>query len=227
MFAHYLGPDYDFYCCHLFNLFCCIILTLVLDPMSFQTDKAWPAGLLTIFEHGRARHTTFENRYYGPYNKLLSHCFGSGFYFYVAPQSPPRDDRRDTVDFIVFLVVFDSQDKPVFLLEVKDDGWAQKAELRYRADIHIRDRYALMLDECPIPRLWGLSALGTSVRVYCGGATNYQVTPTAISRPQPSYVLLPSFLAGEWDMDILSQEGFEKMKEIVNDILVQTGNVNV
>ena len=28
------------------------------------------------------------------------------------------------------------------------------------------------------------------------------------------------FLAGSWSMDILSQEGFDKMKEIVNDILV-------
>lgn len=199
---------------------------VLIEVMSFQTDNAWPAGLLTIFEHGRAKHSTFENRYYGPYDKLLNYCFGSDFTFYVAPQNPPASDSRDTVDFIVFLVVFNSDDKPVLIVEVKDDSWAQKAELRYRADKQMRDRYGLMLDDCPTPRLWGLSVLGTSVRVYCGDKASYDVTPQAIPRPEPlSRVLSPSFLAGEWDLDLLSQEGFEKMKEIVTDIFTHTENV--
>ena len=36
------------------------------------------------------------------------------------------------------------------------------------ADKLMRDRYGLMLDNCPTPSLWGLSVLGTSARVYCG-----------------------------------------------------------
>ena len=177
------------------------------EVMPFQTDNAWPAGLLTIFEHGRAKHSTFENRYYGPYDKLLNYCFGSEFTFYVAPQNPPARDSRDTVDFIVFLVVFNSSDKPVLIVEVKDDSWAQKAELRYRADNQMRHWYGLMLDDCPTPRLWGLSVLGTYVRVYCDDKASYDVTPEAIPRPEPlSRVLSPSFLAGEWDLDLLSQE---------------------
>jgi hypothetical protein len=121
--------------------------------MPFQTDNAWPAGLLTIFEHGRAKHSTFENCYYGPYDKLLNYCFGSDFTFYVAPQNPPASDSHDTVDFIVFLVVFNSDDEPVLIVEVKDDSWAQKAELRYRADKQMCDRYGLMLDDCPTPKV--------------------------------------------------------------------------
>jgi hypothetical protein len=162
----------------------------------------------------------FENRYYGPYDKLLNYCFGDSFTFYVAPQNPPRDDSRDAADFIVFLVVFDRNDKPVLIVEVKDDSWAQKAELRYRADVQMRSRYALMLDECPIPRLWGLSLLGTSMRVYCGDTQSYMVAPEAIPRPEPSTrILSPSFLADEWDLDIMSLEGFAKLKEVVGDIL--------
>ncbi len=192
--------------------------------MPFQQDNAWPAGLLTIFDHARAKHTTFENRYYGPYDKLLNYCFGDNFKFYIAPQSPPRDDSRDAVDFIVFLVVFDvATDRPVLMAEVKDHSWAQKAELRYRADKQMRDKYALMLDECPLPRLWGLSLLGTSMRVYCGDTTSFDVTPPAIPRPEPSTrILSPNFLAGEWELDILSDEGFAKMKDLVTDILVHT-----
>ncbi|KAH7913344.1 hypothetical protein BJ138DRAFT_1059193 [Hygrophoropsis aurantiaca] len=194
--------------------------------MQFLTDYTWPVGLLTIFEHAHAKNTTFENRYFGPYDKLLNYCFGDSFTFYVAPQSPPRDDRQDAVDFMVFFVVFDNNDKPVMMVEVKDDDWAQKAELRHRADNLMRDRYALMLDECPTPRLWGLSLLGTSVRVYCGDKITYGVDPSAIPRPEPlKRVLPPTFLAEQWNMDILSQEGFTKMKEIVTDILAHTNNI--
>ena len=202
------------------------MLTVLLQVMPFQTDNAWPAGLLTIFEHGRAKPSTFENRYYGPYDKLLNYCFGSEFTFYVAPQNPPTYDSRDAVEFILLLVVYNSNDKPVFIVEVKDDGWAQKAEPRYRADKQMRGWYNLMLDDCPTPRLWGLSVLGTSARVYCGDKASYELTPQAIPRPGPlSCVLSPSFLAREWDLDLLSQEGFEKMKVIVTDILSHTQNV--
>ncbi|KAG9018284.1 hypothetical protein FRB90_011614 [Tulasnella sp. 427] len=131
--------------------------------VSFQTDESWPAGLLTIFNHARAKRPAFEYRYYGPYDKLLNYCFGDTFSFYVAPQKTPRDDSRGGIDFTSVLVVFDHNDKPVMFLEVKDDHWAQKAELRFRADGLMRDR--------------------------------------------------------EWNIDILSQAGFAKMKEIVNDIL--------
>jgi len=122
--------------------------------------------------------------------------------------------------------VFNSNDRPVVIVEVKDDSWAQKGELRYRADKQMRDRYGLMLDDSATPRLWGLSVFGTSVRVYCGDKASYEVTPQAVPRPEPlSRVLSPSFLAREWDLDLLSQEGFEKMKEIVTDILTHTENV--
>ena len=79
--------------------FSCIIKSY----LPFKTDNAWPAGLLTIFEHGRAKHSTF-----GPYDKLLDYCFGSGFTFYVALQRSPASDSRDTVDFVVFLVMLNN-----------------------------------------------------------------------------------------------------------------------
>lgn len=194
--------------------------------MSFQQDNTWPAGLLTIFEHARAKHTAFENRYYGPYDKLLNYCFGNSFKYYVAPQCHPRDDSRDAVDFIVFFVVFNEDDRPVLIVEVKDDSWAQKAELRFRADKQMRYHYSLILDECPLPRLWGLSLLGTSMRIYCGGTQSYEVTPEAIPRPGPcTRVLPPTFLAGEWNLDILSEKGFAEVKEIVVDILTHSNEM--
>ena len=115
-----------------------MLMSMMIGAMPFQTDDTWPAGLLTIFNHARAKRTSSENRYYGPYDKLLNYCFGDSFTFYLAPQNPPRDD-----------------------------SWAVKAELRYRTDVQMCDKYAVMLDDCPFPRLWSLSLLGTFARVYC------------------------------------------------------------
>ncbi|KAG9042522.1 hypothetical protein FS837_010756 [Tulasnella sp. UAMH 9824] len=112
------------------------------------------------------------------------------------------------------------------IVEVKDDSWASKAELRYCADKHMRDRYSLMLEDCATPRLWGLSVFGTSMRVYCGDRGRFEVSPPVVARPEPSSrVLSPSFLFGEWSLDVLSQEGFDKIKDIVADILAETGNL--
>ncbi|KAF8522640.1 hypothetical protein BU17DRAFT_44635 [Hysterangium stoloniferum] len=192
--------------------------------MSFLTDNSWPAGLVTIFDHARAKHV--ENRYYGPYDKLLNYCFGSNFTFYVAPQNPPTEKSRETVDFIVFIVVFDQNDRPVLIVEVKDDSWLEKAEYRYRADQQLRDRYRFMLHDCPTPRLWGLSLLGTAMRIYCGHKDASSVAPATILSPEPVDRILPAdFLAREWDLDILSSEGFAKIKEIVTDIFNNTGNL--
>src|SRR6266545_5133675 len=44
--------------------------------MPFSTDNSWPAGLLNIFEICRKVNSPLENRYYGPYDKLINYCFG-------------------------------------------------------------------------------------------------------------------------------------------------------
>lgn len=127
------------------------------------------------------------------------------------------------MDPFVFLVVFNRDGKPVLFLEAKDDSWAGKAELRHRADQQMRDRYALMLDESATLRLWGIGALGTSMRVYCGDLQTLEVEPQLVPRPQPTIrILPPNFLAGEWNLDVLSRDGFDKMKEIVADIMAYT-----
>ena len=167
--------------------------------MPLDQENAWPAGLRTIFEHARSKRAPFENRYYGPYDKLLNYCFGETFNFYVAPQNPPRDDRSDAADFFVSFVVCDKDGHPVLFVEVKDDAWVRKAELRYRADKQMGDRYALLLDECPLPRLWALSILGTSMRIYSGDTASYDVSPPAIPRPEPSTRIPTSSLeSGIW-----------------------------
>ena len=108
------------------------------------------------------------------------------------------------------------------MAEIKDDSWATRAEQRFKADEQMRQRYNSMLQACPLPRLWGLSLLGTSLRVYCGDAATGDAEPAFEDCPSPNHVLPRDFLKGAWNIDILSQEGFDKIKEIVKDIV---GNV--
>ncbi|KAF8163853.1 hypothetical protein B0H34DRAFT_341389 [Crassisporium funariophilum] len=191
--------------------------------MPFPTDVTWPAGLRTIFEICRREMQPLENRYYGPYNKLLTYCFDpDSFEYFVAPQSPPSaSSPPDTIDFVVFLVVFDAHRRPVLIAEIKDDSWVDRADLRLKADVQMRQCYDAMLADCPLPYLWGLSLLGTSLRVYRGDVQSRAVQPRFEDRPSHSHTLPPDFLAGSWSIDILSEEGFAKMQEIVGDILVR------
>ncbi|KAF5332291.1 hypothetical protein D9611_008189 [Ephemerocybe angulata] len=187
--------------------------------MPFTTDAAWPAGLLKIFEtcrHDLQSLQPLEDRYYGPYIKLLTYCFGpDSFNFFIAPQSP----RNDTIEFPMPTTVFDAQHRPLLIAEIRDDTWATEAYLRFKADTQMRQQYNSMLYDCPLPHLWGLSLLGTSLRVYRTDVATRIIKPVFEGHSNPNYVLPFDFLEGAWNIDILSQEGFEKMKEIIGDIL--------
>ena len=85
-------------------------------------------------------------------DKLLNYCFGDSFQYFVAPQRPPSDlTLRDTVVFVVFLVVFDTKRHPALIAEIRDGAWAHKADLRYSADDQIRRRYDVILGDFPLP----------------------------------------------------------------------------
>ena len=43
-----------------------------------------------------------------------------------------------------------------------------------------------------------------------------------MTRPSPGHTLRRDFLEGAWDLDILSKEGFTKMKEIVDDVIANS-----
>ncbi|PIL26200.1 hypothetical protein GSI_11955 [Ganoderma sinense ZZ0214-1] len=189
--------------------------------MSIKEDTAWPADLLSVFER-HASCTTFQDHYSLACNALLRYCFGlERLDVCIAPGNPFSDARRSTHP-IVYYVVYDvGPDEPIFLLEIKDDSCADVAALRCRADEQMRELYDEMLPKCPLPRLWGVSLLGTSMRVYCGHTASLTVNPPAVPY-ESDRTVPPSFLAGEWDLDIMSQEGFEKMKNVISDIKSDT-----
>jgi hypothetical protein len=191
--------------------------------MPFPTDTNWPQGLLNIFDvccRPKERLTrtplAVEARYYGPYDKLLNYAMIEGsFAFFLAPQAVP-DERypHDALAFIVFLVVFNKDQKPVLFAMIQNDGWATSPLMRQRADTLMRQQYEQLLYDSPIRHLYGLSFLGTSLRVYCGDKDTGKITSDFVGDSKPDVVLPRDFLEGEWDIDVLSPDGLKKMQEI-------------
>jgi hypothetical protein len=173
--------------------------------MPFSIDTNWPQGLLNIFNISRNQNAPVESHYYGPYDRLFNYAVIEGsFTFFLALQTAPDETSpRDAVGFVVFMVVLNQEQKPVLIAEIKDDRWVKEPDKRQRADTQMRQRYDQMLPNCPIPRLYGLSLLGTSLRVYCGDKATGKVTPHFVGRPHANRILPPDFLEGQWDLDIL------------------------
>ena len=66
------------------------------------------------------------------------------------------------------------------------------------------------IPECPLPWLYRLSLLGTSLRVYVRDTSTGEIKPT--NGP----------ITGGLPHDILSQKGLDVMKEIVGEIVTET-----
>ncbi|KXN87529.1 hypothetical protein AN958_08508 [Leucoagaricus sp. SymC.cos] len=188
--------------------------------MQFLEDHAWPATLLTLIESICNRPMPFSSHYHGSYLMLLYYCFREpNFMFLVAPQPIPQDSRiHDATNFNICLGLPRNSNDLVCLVEVKDDHWNLSADLSYLADQQMRNRYSKMREACPLPRLWGISLLGTKMCIYCGDTVTNMVDPLVSPLLEPSAGPTSDFLAGEWNLDILSQDRFQMIKEIIGNI---------
>ena len=66
---------------------------------------------------------------------------------------------------MVFFVVFDADNRPFLVTEIKDDSWARNTGSRFEADQQLRRWYDAMFDACPLPRLWVCPALHSAFTV--------------------------------------------------------------
>ena len=195
--------------------------------MPLSTDMNWPQGLLNIFNVSCNQNTQLKSRYYGPYDRLFNYAVIEGsFNLYLTLQfAPDETSLHDSVDFVVFMVVLNQEQKPVLIVEIKDDKWVNKPDKRLRVDAQMCQQFNQMLPNCAIPHLYGLSLLGTSLCVYHGNKATCIVTPHFINCPDMNRTLPPDFLEGHWDLDILSLDGLKKMQEIVAYIKAEVAKV--
>jgi hypothetical protein len=75
------------------------------------------------------------------------------------------------------LVVVDARGRSVLVIGVNNDARVNTADLCIKAEDQMRQQYNAMLPDCLLPRLWGLSFLGTSFRAYTSDVATGEVDP--------------------------------------------------
>ncbi|KAF8331944.1 uncharacterized protein EI90DRAFT_3145515 [Cantharellus anzutake] len=149
--------------------------------------------------------------FHGPYNKLLYSLFPADSLFMVIPPLPASHESADFLT--LFEVLF--EDKPVIILGLNPPSHLRYPSNRKAADKEIRDRIIDLIDDCPIPVLFAVHAMGTKLCFFTK-RSGQPVQPRAIS-PGPTYGTNTA-PRERWEYDILEEEGELKFREMVEEI---------
>ena len=172
----------------------------------------WDKWTLHHFQMAKASGFTHESRYYGAYNRLLNDLFPKEEGFLVEPQFTGGDGSRRSVDFVTTYVVRHNYD-PVLFLEIKPDKQLMFNSTRMRADRQMRERFLDMLQDIRIPKLIGLSAIGTKICIYSWDKGSDKVSPEAVLEGG-----VESAPEDRWSLDLLSIEGEKEIRRVVADV---------
>jgi hypothetical protein len=140
----------------------------------------------------------------------LSSLFPSTEKYQVAPQ---LESIRGSTYFTVFYI---KKGKfPVFPLEIKT-YLAFDQDSSRKADDQMRDRFLEFASHLALPKLYGISALGTRFSVYEYHPQTRRLTPRRIL-PHPN-ILNDIAPQERWNYDVMQPEGEAKLKQLVSEI---------
>ncbi|KAF8521648.1 hypothetical protein JB92DRAFT_2707271 [Gautieria morchelliformis] len=180
----------------------------------------WPEVVMDSF-YKVPMDTTLEYEWYGPYNMLLNLLFPQHLRFEIAPQCAVPTNTRTAVHFTVFYLV-KRGGTPIFFLEVKPLTSLEGAPDRNSADGQMRDRFAGLRHRLTIPKLYGISAMGTRLSVYEFNTRDKSLIPE--KGEQYDMDSIPDFAPREnWKYDVLEEDGAVKLRAVVKDIKQMCG----
>ena len=173
----------------------------------------WPSYVWDIFNTVDET-TTKEWEYYAPYNILLNYLFPATERFYVSPQHQGLV-VPGSIDFSVIYVVHRNK-TPIFFLEIKPHSHLNKESTRQATDQQMRGRVGPLFDTRTIPKLYGISALGTKLSIYEFMHATDAVTPHNIPE-DPDFVtdVAPK---DWWSYELFEEEGEAKVCEIATEM---------
>jgi hypothetical protein len=159
--------------------------------------------------------TTDETEYYGPYNTLLTDIFPHAEHFQIVPQYK-GPITPGSIDFTTIYIVR-KRKCPVFFIEIKPFPHLDDISTREKADQQMRDRFVTIIGRTlVIPKLYGISAMGTRFSVYEYNQETNMLLPPSIAR-DAMYVtdVAP---AERWNYELLEDDGEKKMRELVVEV---------
>ncbi|KAI5123202.1 hypothetical protein M0805_003968 [Coniferiporia weirii] len=171
------------------------------------------------------RNTSDESEWYGPINSLLGHLFPVQKY-QIAPQYK-GPVNPGSIDFTTLYVVRYIQGKskhPVLFIEVKPAGHLSDLSNRAAADREMCERFGHLVEALVIPKLIGISTIGSRFSVYEFDKAARTLVPAGIA-PHPDYVSDIAPIA-RWADDFLdSAEGMGKFLEITQQVRDMCNNL--
>jgi hypothetical protein len=187
-----------------------------MHSLTSPLDMPWGATILEQFELIN-RYTTDESEYYGPYITLLTDMFPHIEHYQVAPQFK-GPVTPGSVDFTVIYVVM-KRKVPVLFIEVKPYVHLHEIGTRGKADHQMRERFRdLVGPNLPVPKLYGISAMGTCFSVYEYTKETGRLTPPMIARdPDIINDVAPQT---RWNYELLEPAGEVKFRSIVAEVKV-------
>ncbi|RPA96093.1 hypothetical protein L873DRAFT_1616262, partial [Choiromyces venosus 120613-1] len=155
-----------------------------------------------------------ESKFYGPYNVLLNYLFPFEEEYVVVPQYK-RSAELKSVDFTTIFLVRHKH-HPVFVVVVKSSGSLRHISSRQEADLQMRERLVPLFEDVEIETLYGASAMGTKLCLYTLDMASRWLKPYVIdSNPE---FLTDTAPADRWNVDIMTPEGEERLREVVRHI---------
>jgi len=171
---------------------------------------AWPDKIVSSFQKVPINPSAAD--FCGPYNKLLYTLFPTDTDYTVTWHYPPNS--REATNFILLHEVL-LEDKPVFVLELKPPQDLRYDSTRGDADEQIRRRLHDLRTECPLPILYGVSAMGTRLCFYEKHRDGPIEPPRLPAHPELETNAAPQ---ERWDCDILDDEGGRRFLSMVEEI---------
>lgn len=181
----------------------------------------WDPKILEQFELVN-RFTTDETEFYGPFNTLLTHLFPFSESFQIAPQFK-GPVSQGSIDFTTIYIIR-KRKFPVFFVEIKPYVHLSEMGTRTKADEQMRERFGFMIEtSLVIPKLYGVSAMGTQFSVYEYTKESGVLNPELIERdPKRMNDTAPK---ERWSHDLLEESGEERLRALVNEVKAMCANI--
>jgi hypothetical protein len=156
-----------------------------------------------------------ENHWYGAYNTLLQYHFPWEKAFQIMPQQSVPSLISPTPGMINFttMYVVEMDFHPIFFVEVKVAAAFMKKSWRGGADDQMQSRFRNLQDDVILPKLYGISALGTRFSVYTFDENTREVTPPPLDKV--GVILYDYAPASRWEYNLMEPAGCAKFAALV------------
>lgn len=181
----------------------------------------WDCKILEQFELFD-RLTTDETELYGPFNTLLTHLFPFTENFQVVPQSK-GPITPGSIELTTIYIIRKGK-CPVFFVEMKPFVHLDEMGTRAKADKQMRESFESMVEtSLVIPKLYGVSAMGTQFSVYEYRKESGTLNPQLIERdPKRMNDIAPK---KRWKYDLLDESGERRLRELVDEVKAMCENI--